>query len=104
MTDKATLHQLIEDLPESGLLTAERFLASLQQKEVEETLARLAHQGPLYDDDFYQWTQTQRTALLDKDFAALDLECLAEEIDDLGVKNIKHAITSQCRSACSCTC
>jgi hypothetical protein len=84
MTDKAILHQLIEDLSESGLLTAERFLAYLQQKEVEKTLARLAHERLSYDSDFYQWTQTQTTALLDKDFAALDLEHLVEEIEALG--------------------
>ncbi|HEX9870892.1 MAG TPA: hypothetical protein VGC99_20320 [Candidatus Tectomicrobia bacterium] len=30
MTDKATLHQLIEELPESELLVAERFLAYLR--------------------------------------------------------------------------
>jgi Domain of unknown function DUF29 len=84
MTDRATLHQLIEDLPESGLLSAERFLAYLRQKEAEKTLARLAHEKLPYDSDFYQWTQTQATALLDKDFAALDLENLAEEIEALG--------------------
>ena len=30
MTDKTTLHQLIEELPESELLAAERFLAYLR--------------------------------------------------------------------------
>ena len=39
---------------------------------------------PLYDTDFYQWTQTQAAALRAKEFAALDLDHLAEEIEDLG--------------------
>jgi hypothetical protein len=30
MSDKATLHQLIEDLPESELVAAERFLTYLR--------------------------------------------------------------------------
>jgi hypothetical protein len=39
---------------------------------------------PLYDIDFYQWTQTQAAALRAKDWAALDLDNLAEEINSLG--------------------
>ena len=39
---------------------------------------------PLYDIDFYQWTQTQAAALRAKDWAALDLGNLAEEIGSLG--------------------
>ena len=49
---------------------------------------------PLYDTDFYQWTQTQAAALRQKDFAALDLANLAEEIDSLG-KSDRRAITHQ---------
>jgi hypothetical protein len=37
-----------------------------------------------YDDDFYTWTQEQANALLTKDWGALDLEHLAEEIEALG--------------------
>jgi hypothetical protein len=37
-----------------------------------------------YDTDFYRWTQTQAAALRAKDFAALDLGNLAEEIESLG--------------------
>jgi hypothetical protein len=40
--------------------------------------------APLYDIDFYHWTQTQAAALRAKDWAALDLGNLAEEIDSLG--------------------
>jgi len=48
---------------------------------------------PTYDTDFYQWTQTQATALRAKDWPALDLEHLAEEIESLG-KSDRRAIES----------
>jgi Domain of unknown function DUF29 len=48
---------------------------------------------PLYDADFYQWTQTQASALRAKDIAALDLEHLAEEIESLG-KRDRRAVES----------
>jgi uncharacterized protein DUF29 len=47
-----------------------------------------------YDDDFYAWTQTQAAALRAKDWAALDLEHLAEEIESLGQSD-RYAIESQ---------
>jgi Domain of unknown function DUF29 len=46
-----------------------------------------------YDTDFYSWTQTQAAALRAKDWAALDVAHLAEEIEDLG-SNVEHAIES----------
>jgi Domain of unknown function DUF29 len=46
-----------------------------------------------YDSDFYQWTQTQAAALRAKDFAALDLKNLAEEIESLG-RSDRRAIVS----------
>jgi hypothetical protein len=49
---------------------------------------------PDYDTDFHAWTRQQAQALRAKDFAALDLAHLAEEIDDLG-NNVEHAIESQ---------
>jgi hypothetical protein len=39
---------------------------------------------PDYDTDFYAWTQQQAAALRAKDWAAVDIEHLAEEVDDLG--------------------
>jgi hypothetical protein len=48
----------------------------------------------LYDADFYTWTQAQAAALRAKDFAALDLAHLAEEIESLGIAD-EHAITRQ---------
>jgi hypothetical protein len=48
---------------------------------------------PLYDSDFYQWTQTQAAALRAKDIKALDLEHMAEEIDSLG-KRDRRAVES----------
>jgi hypothetical protein len=47
-----------------------------------------------YDTDFYTWTQTQAAALRAKDVAALDLEHLAEEIEDVG-NSVRFAIESQ---------
>jgi Domain of unknown function DUF29 len=49
---------------------------------------------PDYATDFYTWTQQQAEALRAKDWAALDPEHLAEELDDLG-HSIQHAIESQ---------
>jgi uncharacterized protein DUF29 len=46
-----------------------------------------------YEDDFYVWTQTQAAALRAKDWAALDLEHLAEEIESLG-KRDRRAVES----------
>jgi hypothetical protein len=48
---------------------------------------------PDYDADFYAWTQQQAAALRAKDWAALDLEHLAEEIDSLG-KSDRRALVS----------
>ncbi|HEX9872538.1 MAG TPA: DUF29 domain-containing protein [Candidatus Tectomicrobia bacterium] len=49
---------------------------------------------PDYETDFYTWTQAQAAALRAKDFAALDLEHLAEEIEDVG-NSVRFAIESQ---------
>jgi hypothetical protein len=38
---------------------------------------------PSYDTDFYAWAQQQAEALRAKDWAALDVEHPAEEVDDL---------------------
>jgi Domain of unknown function DUF29 len=46
-----------------------------------------------YDTDFYTWTQAQAAAIRAKDMAALDIEHLAEEIEDLG-SNVQHVIES----------
>ena len=47
-----------------------------------------------YHQDFYTWTQTQAQALRAKDWAALDIEHLAEEIDSLG-RSERFAIERQ---------
>jgi hypothetical protein len=36
-----------------------------------------------YDTDFYAWTQAQAAAIRAKEVAALDIEHLAEEVEDL---------------------
>jgi hypothetical protein len=46
-----------------------------------------------YDTDFYTWTQAQAEALRAKDWAALDVENLAEEIESLG-KRDRRAVES----------
>jgi Domain of unknown function DUF29 len=51
---------------------------------------------PTYDTDFYTWTQTQAAAIRAKDWAALDLEHLAEEIEALGNEQ-RHAVRSHLR-------
>jgi hypothetical protein len=48
---------------------------------------------PDYDTDFYAWTQAQAAALRAKDWAAVDIAHVAEEIADLG-NAIEHAIES----------
>jgi hypothetical protein len=50
----------------------------------------------LYDTDFYAWTQTQAQALRGKQWQALDLEHLAEEIESLGNEQ-RHAVHSHLR-------
>jgi hypothetical protein len=47
-----------------------------------------------YETDFYRWTQTQAAALRQKDWAALDIENIAEEIESLG-RSDRRAITHQ---------
>jgi hypothetical protein len=41
--------------------------------------------APDYHTDFYAWTQQQAAALRAKDWPALDLDRLAEEVDSLGI-------------------
>jgi Domain of unknown function DUF29 len=48
---------------------------------------------PDYATDFYAWTQQQAAALRAKDWAALDLEHLAEEIESVG-KRDRRAVES----------
>jgi hypothetical protein len=45
---------------------------------------------PHYGTDFYTWTQSQAAALRAKDWAALDLEHLAEEIEDFCKSDGQH--------------
>ena len=59
--------------------------------------------GGLYDRDFYSWSMQQAHALKRRDFAAVDLQNLIEEIEDLGsekknawecccARNIEHLL------------
>lgn len=38
----------------------------------------------LYDDDFYRWTQVMAEALRSRNWSALDIENLVEEVESLG--------------------
>jgi uncharacterized protein YPO0396 len=49
-----------------------------------------------YDTDFYAWAAQQAAALRAKDWAALDLEHLAEEVEDLR-KTERRGVQSQLR-------
>jgi hypothetical protein len=46
-----------------------------------------------YDTDFYAWTQAQATAIRAKEWATVDLEHVAEEIESLGNEQA-HAVES----------
>ena len=49
-----------------------------------------------YDTDFYAWAQRQAQALRSKDWGALDLKHLAEEVEDLR-KTERRGVRSQLR-------
>ena len=49
-----------------------------------------------YDTDFYAWAQQQAEALRAKDWAAVDVTHVAEEIEDLGNEQ-RHAVRSHLR-------
>ena len=50
--------------------------------------------APTYETDFYAWTQAQAQALQAKDWKALDLAHLVEEVKSLGNEQA-HAVESQ---------
>jgi hypothetical protein len=52
--------------------------------------------APDYDTDFYAWTRQQAQALAAKDWRALDLDHLVEEIESLGNEQ-RHAVRSHLR-------
>lgn len=55
---------------------------------------------PLYDEDFWSWTQEQAGALRRRDLDAIDWENLIEEIETLG-RSEQHAWTSHCAKVVS---
>ena len=50
-----------------------------------------------YDRDVYAWARHQARALRDKEWSALDVENLAEEIESLGNEQA-HAVESHLRT------
>jgi Domain of unknown function DUF29 len=81
MTDPETLHQLVDVLPESQRGAVEYYLRVLLAK----AFSSLPLKGvkELYDTDFYTWMQDQAVALRAKNWAALDFEHLAEELEGM---------------------
>ena len=49
---------------------------------------------PLYETDWYAWTQEQAALLREGAVQELDLTNLAEEVEDLGI-NLSHAVSSE---------
>jgi hypothetical protein len=49
---------------------------------------------PDYDTDFYAWTQAQAAAIRAKEVTTLDIDHLAEEVEDLG-RAVRKAIGRQ---------
>ena len=98
MTDKANLHRIIEELPEPKLLAAEHLLIELlvEDRELKKTLDSLGANPTLYDTDFDAWAQAQAAALRAKHWAILDIEHLAEEVEELR-KSERKAVRSQLR-------
>jgi hypothetical protein len=95
MTDKKTLHRLIEELPEFKYIAAEHLLTSLrlEDQDIRGTLDLLGANPTLYDTDFYAWTQAEAAALAAKCWDLLDVAHLVEEIRDLG-NELAHAVES----------
>jgi hypothetical protein len=95
MTDKATLHRLINELPESKCIAAEDLLTWLlrEDKEALRTLDCLGANPTLYETDFYAWTQAEAAALAAKCWDLLDAAHLVEEIESLGNEQA-HAVES----------
>lgn len=58
-------------------------------------LTKLSPDRPdLYADDFYLWTQRMAEALRSRDFDALDVENLLDEVESLG-RSDRHALESR---------
>jgi hypothetical protein len=104
MIDKATLHQLVEELPDGHTADVGLVLATLKESAGAGTIKgvgalRGTGASSLYETDFYQWTQTQAAALRDTRLKwlmtlGLDVENLAEEIESVGRRE-RFAIESQ---------
>jgi hypothetical protein len=52
--------------------------------------ARAAQTAELYDADFFEWTQRAADRLRARRFAELDVEHVAEEIEDMGKRDLRE--------------
>jgi hypothetical protein len=59
-------------------------------------MERKSEMAALYEEDFYAWTQRAGELLRSGCFGQIDIEHVAEEIEDMG-KEQKHALKSQMR-------
>jgi Domain of unknown function DUF29 len=101
MTDPETLHRLVDALPESHRGAVEDYLRALLAKALADLHGKassppLKGVQELYDADFDAWAQAQAAALRAKNWAALDFEHLAEEVEELR-KTERKAVRSQLR-------
>ncbi len=96
MTNKETLKELIDQLLEADYPNVERFLKSLVNLDTKRTLHELSGNLILYGADLEAWAQQQARALRAMDWAALDVEHLAEKVESLGNEQ-EHAVTSHLR-------
>ena len=44
----------------------------------------------LYEQDFFQWTQTTATLIRKGEWSTIDLQCLAEELEGLGKRDLRE--------------
>ena len=58
--------------------------------DVTDPAARVAHADDLYDEDFFAWTQQTASLLRSRRFDEVDLEHAAEEIEDMGKRDLKE--------------
>ncbi len=47
----------------------------------------------LYDQDFYRWTRETAAALRDGRFSGVDIEHVAEEIEDMGKRDLRAVVS-----------
>jgi len=57
-------------------------------KALSSTASRIAPQEPEYDSDFLAWTKSTAVRLRHRQWASIDIEHVAEEIEDMGKRDV----------------